>query len=76
MTRTGPELGSYTYRPILRPASFCTLPAGVKWEYVESPWDLAHILRDIPRAANRHGIISTSRRLTENERARFDLEIV
>ena len=66
----------WTYRPTLRPPSFCTLPAGIRWEFVAAPWDLAHIRTDIPRAPTRYGIISTDRRLTDDERARFDLEIV
>ncbi len=64
-----------TYLPRLRPASFATLPAGIKWEYVAAPWDLAHVRTDIPRAANRHGIIRTDRPLTAEERERFDLEL-
>ena len=66
----------YTYRPTLRPASFCTLPRGVQWEYAAAPWDIAHRRTDIPRAPNRHGIISTDRRLTAEECQQFDLEIV
>ena len=63
-----------TYRPILRPASFATLPSGIKWEYVELPWDSRRT--DLPRCNTRYGIISTDRRLTENERISFDLVIV
>ena len=66
----------HTYKMLLRPASFCTLPRGVKWDYVQAPWSLAHRRLDIPRASNEHGIISTDRRLTEQERADFDLEVV
>jgi hypothetical protein len=27
----------HLYQPLLRPASFATLPSGVKWHYVEAP---------------------------------------
>lgn len=64
-----------TYKPILRPASSFTLPAGVKWEYVEAPWDGVN-RPDLPRSSNRHGVISTDRPLTAEERAHFDLELV
>lgn len=37
------------YRPMARPATFATLPAGLRWEYVEAPWDLAHVRSDLPR---------------------------
>lgn len=66
---------SYTYRPTIRPASMATLPAGVKWEFVEAPWDIAHIRADLPRSSTRHGLIATERRLTKEECARFDLVV-
>jgi hypothetical protein len=30
-------MNAYRYRPLLRPASCGTLPAGVHWQYVEAP---------------------------------------
>lgn len=63
------------YRPMLRPASFATLPAGIKWEYVEAQWDLAHIRSDIPRSDNRLGVIATDRPLTIEEREQFSLRV-
>lgn len=61
------------YKPLLRPASFATLPAGMQWEYVEMPPDIAHNRPDLPRSAHRHGVISTARPLTADEREHFDL---
>lgn len=60
---------------MLRPASFATLPAGLRWEYVEAPWDLAHVRSDLPRSDNRHGVIATDRSLTIEERERFSLAL-
>jgi hypothetical protein len=64
------------YRPLLRPASFCTLPKGVKWEYVEVPSDIAHNRPDLPVSRPRYGAISTDRPLTPDEREHFDLQLV
>lgn len=63
-----------TYRPMIRPASFCTLPRGVKWEFVEAPWDIAHVRTDIPRCETRHGLIATDRPLTADECEQFSLK--
>lgn len=63
------------YRPMLRPASFATLPDDLTWEYVEAPWDLAHLRPDLPRSDNRHGVIATDRPLTSEERERFSLSV-
>lgn len=68
-------MSEHRYLPMLRPASFATMPAGVGWEYVESPWDLAHVRTDIPRSDNRHGTIATNRALTADERERFSLRV-
>ena len=65
----------HTYRPMMRPASMVTLPAGVKWEFVEAPWDIAHMRMDLPRSSHRFGMISTDRRLTEDEIEHFDLRV-
>jgi hypothetical protein len=62
------------YAPRLRPASFCTLPAGVKWEYVEAPArDIGVNRPDLPRSSHAYGVIKTDRPLTLDERAHFDL---
>lgn len=62
------------YAPLLRPAS--ALPTSIRWEYIEAPWDLAHLRMDLPRSENRHGLISTSRALTPDELAHFGLRLV
>jgi hypothetical protein len=59
---------------MIRPASFSTLPSGVKWEYVEAPPDIAHKRPDLPRSTHRYGVIATERKLTPEERERFDLQ--
>ena len=64
---------AHIYRPLLRPASFCTLPK-VAWSYVQAPWDLAHIRTDIPRCDTPHGLIETDRRLTAEECEVFSLK--
>ena len=62
------------YRPLLRPASFASLPAGLRWEYVEAPAMYGLCNRsELPRSAHRFGIISTDRALTPEEADRFDL---
>lgn len=62
----------HLYRPLLRPASFATLPQGVDWRYVEVP---AYITKrpDLPTSRWPHGVISTSRPLTESEMSDFSL---
>lgn len=62
------------YAPLLRPASFATLPRGIVWDYVEAPWDLAHLRPELPRSAHRHGVIAVSRPLTADECEQFDLQ--
>ena len=55
-----------TYYLKYRPASFCTLPAGVSWHYVTAP---DYVNRpDLPRSSYRHGTFATSRELTREER--------
>ena len=63
-----------TYKMMLRPASNFTLPHGIKWEYVAAPWDLAYRRTDLPRADNRHGVISVDRALTADELQQFGLQ--
>jgi hypothetical protein len=62
------------YRPLLRPASMVTLPAGIRWEFVQAPWDLAHVRTDLPRSESRHGVIATDRALTADECEAFSLK--
>ena len=50
------------YKAMLRPVSFCTLPHGIRWEYVERPW-----------AGNIHGTIRTDRPFTADEMDRFGM---
>src|SRR3990167_5881790 len=65
----------YLYRPTLRPASSFTLPHGLRWEYVQAPWE--GVSRpDLPRADTRYGVISTDRQLTADERQQFDLQSI
>lgn len=63
---------SYRYRPLFRPASFSTLPRGLKWEYVEAP-SYVTLRPDLPRSTYPHGVISTDRALTLDEQEQFDL---
>jgi hypothetical protein len=66
----------HLYRPLLRPASFCTLPKGLVWDYVEAPANRPDIAakRGLPISKHAHGIISTDRALTAEEQTNFDLE--
>ena len=66
----------YLYRPLLRPAGFATMPAGLKWDYVEVPPDIAHLRPNLPVSAHRYGVIACDRELTEKEYRHFDLEEV
>ena len=59
------------YIPLLRPASFSTLPQGLEWTYVSVP---SYITKrpDLPRSRSTHGVIQC-RELTKDECKRFDL---
>jgi hypothetical protein len=70
------EPTEWLYRPLLRPASFCTLPEGLSWNYVEIPSEYAADRPDLPISRHRFGIIATTRQLTAKERYTFDLEQV
>ena len=61
-----------TYRPLLRPAGFATLPKGVKWDFVETPSYIT-MRPDLLRSTHPHGVISTERPLTKDECSQFDL---
>jgi hypothetical protein len=65
---------SNIYRPFHRPASSCTLPRGLSWEYVEAPADIAARRPDLPKSEHRFGIIKTERPLTVEEQEHFSLE--
>jgi hypothetical protein len=66
----------YKYQPLLRPASFATLPPGLAWEYVESPTSIGHNRPDLPMSIHTHGIIATTRQLTAEELDRYSLRRV
>ena len=61
------------YRPTLRPASFCTLPRGLRWDYVEAPASIAQMRPDLPKSAEPFGVIKTERPLTAEEMFNFDI---
>ena len=63
-----------TYRPLRRPASMVSLPAGVAWSFVAAPWDLAHVRTDLPRGDTRFGLIATDRALTAEECESYELK--
>ena len=73
---TAADPARYLYRPMLRPAGFATMPAGLKWDYVEVPREIAHLRQNLPVSAHRYGVIACERELTEKERHNFDLEPV
>ena len=66
----------YLYRPMLRPAGFATMPAGLKWDYVEVPREIAHLRPNLPVSRQRYGVIGCERELTKTECRHFDLEQV
>ena len=66
----------YLYRPLLRPAGFATMPAGLKWDYVEAPREIAHLRPTLPVSAHRYGVIACNREFTGKEWRNFDLEQV
>jgi hypothetical protein len=59
------------YLPVLRPASFSTLPEGLAWTYVEVPHYITK-RPDLPKSKHPHGVIEC-RELTADECERFDL---
>ncbi len=68
------EPSRYLYRPLLRPAGFATMPAGLKWDYVEVPREIAHLRQNLPVSRHRYGVIACDRELSEKECRNFDLE--
>ena len=70
------EPAQYLYRPLLRPAGFATMPAGLKWDYVEVPRDIAHLRPNLPVSRHRYGVIACDRELTVKECVHFDVEQV
>jgi len=65
---------AFLYRPTLRPASFCTLPRNLKWEYAEAPHQGAHLRQDIPRSIHTFGVIKTEARISAEDCETFDLK--
>ena len=66
----------YLYRPLLRPAGFATMPAGLRWDYVEVPREIAHLRPNLPVSRHRYGVIVCECELTKTECRHFDLERV
>jgi hypothetical protein len=64
----------FTYRPTLRPASFSTLPQGIRWDFVEVPVDVRR--PELPLSRHRYGVIAVNRRLTADECDRFGLVLM
>lgn len=66
---------NFYYQPLLRPASFSTLPAGLKWEYLERPSYVSGSARpDLRLSQYPHGVIAVDRELTKEECFHFDLK--
>lgn len=67
----------YLYRPIYRPAHNTSFPKDMTWDYVEAPSlePMIAVRRSLPLSRYTHGIIATSRRLTERERAEYGMEV-
>lgn len=72
------EAIEYLYRPMYRPVHFSAMPKDVQWDYVEAPAcdPMISIRRHLPLSRHQFGIITCNRRLTENERKEYELEIV
>jgi hypothetical protein len=68
-------MSTHRYRPLLRPASCGTLPAGVHWQYVEAP-AIGGLINwfALPQSRYPFGVICTDRELTADECKRYDLE--
>jgi hypothetical protein len=62
------------YIPLYRPAHWTTLPAAVKWEYVEAPFNFASLYPKLRVSKHTHGVIRTDRALTADEIATFQLK--
>ena len=62
------------YRPLLRPASPYSLPAGVQWVYAQAP-AVGGLIDWFGLPPSRHpfGVLCTDRKLTIEECKRFDL---
>lgn len=67
----------HRYTPRYRPPCTFTLPPGVPWEMVErGQCDDYRLRTDLPVGRHRFGVVAFSRRLTEDERERFELDPV
>jgi len=64
---------AFLYRPVYRPPGFATLPAGIGWDYVEVPPNLAFYRPDLPVSRYTYGLIKTDRQLTKPELDTFQL---
>lgn len=65
---------THLYRPLLRPTTSYTLPAGVHWDYVQAP-AIGGLIDwfGLPQSHHPFGVIRTERELTTDECKRFDL---
>ncbi len=61
------------YRTLLRPISTFTLPAGLIWEYVEVPREIAPWRPDLPVSQHIYGTFKTLRPLTADEMQHFSI---
>ncbi len=61
------------YRTTLRPAPFGGVPHGLKWWFVQLPWDHPGAHHVEPRSLHRYGVIETNRPLTRDEMSNFDI---
>jgi len=62
---------AYSHR--LRPTGHATLPAGVTFELIAAPWEIAHLRPDLPRTPYRHGMFVTNRPLTPTECEQYEI---
>lgn len=65
------------YRTTIRPAAGGGVPAGVRWVYVELPYDATPAMianfEHKPVSAHRYGVFEADRRLTGAEMRHFDI---
>jgi hypothetical protein len=65
-----------TYANKYRPVSFCTLPDGIEWEYVENPKG-SNYPNGLPESTlYQHGVIKTNRPMTAEEIETFQYTVV
>lgn len=73
MTERRPDC-VHKYRPTLRPAPGGGIPAGVQWDFVETPRDFPVNRSDLPASRHRFGIVALDRKLTAAEAHHFGLK--